>query len=196
MTQVYDQIWSNITKCEEIYGQNVQRKYKKSAKKLDWKLSPIGIDPFWRVQMSLSWKPHILCWVVFHEVPILRHIFHMSSSYRPHIVSIGVPYCAVHNVHPSGPHIVPNLSSCRPNSGPISNLVFVLLLLKCVANVLKGKVRENHVVPPSAFNKIIHGHLGGKMSVRTNLLTGWKKPPCFLQCPDLIDNFLWKVVPE
>ena len=107
----YDQILPNVRK---FMAKMSRENTKNRQKKLDWKLSPIGIDPFWRVQMSLSWKPHILCWVVFHEVPILRHIFHMSSSYRPHIVSIGVPYSAVHNVHPSGPHIVPILSSYRP----------------------------------------------------------------------------------
>ena len=120
------------------------------------------------------------------------HIAHTSFPSGPILFPyLGPTLCTlvVLTLFPSRLHIV-------PKSGPISNLVFVLLLLKCVANVLKGKVRENHVVPPSAFNKIIHGHLGGKMSVRTNLLTGWKKPPCFLQCPDLIDNFLWKVVPE
>ena len=117
------------------------------------------------------------------------HIAHTSFPSGSLIVQCTMCTPVVHTLFPICPHVA-------PNSGPISNLVFVLLLLKCVANVLKGKVRENHVVPPSAFNKIIHGHLGGKMSVRTNLLTGWKKPPCFLQCPDLIDNFLWKVVPE
>ena len=112
MTQVYDQIWSKITKCDQILiWLKCPEKIPKIGKKIGLEIIPYL---FWRVQVSLIWKPHILCWVVCHEVPILCHIFHMSSSYRPHIVSIGVPYCAVHNVHPSGPHIVPNLSSCRP----------------------------------------------------------------------------------
>ena len=115
MTQVYDQIWSKITKCDQILiWLKCPEKIPKIGKKIGLEIIPYL---FWRVQVSLIWKPDILCWVVFHEVPILRHIFHMSSSYCPHIVPIGshiVPISGSHIVHPSCPYIVPKSSSYRP----------------------------------------------------------------------------------